>query len=325
MTLVAASLCLSGCFALPIHFLREPEPEWPTVDGPEAASLTADSKGFVLSVPGNGTIEILRLRDGNVAKHVASRWWRIRQLAGPDRRGRILYVKEGWSSCRLMLTTVEGGEATELLSRTGTGSFWKQRMFSGLALANEGGRFAFAVEKRTGYGHEAIEVWNVDGPTLERTIPGDVLRPSWSQDGRKLTYCRMLPADEIPTDLPRGPLIEPAREDPTWPVWFEMELSTGEARPLAVSRELLGEPPDYGRVPGLVDPVGTLDGDLLVYWGNPTSGMNQKLQYTLQKVPERMLSLKVADCKTGEFVTVIPYIGRFHMIRCGDVDPMKGE
>lgn len=314
--LVAVSVGLTSCFG----FLHAPEPAWPTVDGPESPTILAESHGYVLSVEGGGTLEILRLRDGRVTKHHASWWRRIWQLEGPDCEGRILYVKEGSSTCDLMLTTVEGGEAARVLSRKGEGPFWEQRVFSGLALSPAGGRFALTVFGGDDSRPSGIEIWNLDGPRLEQTLPIEGY-PSWSKEGRLLVQKRVA-RDEVPPEMPHGPDEALWINRVDWPVWYELDTSTGATKPLVISFDSPDSAvPDLGRVPGLVHPVGRLDGELFVYRGYPTAGTRQKLQYTLQKAPERMLSLKVANCRTGEFVTVMPYVGRFHSIRCGDVDP----
>ena len=56
--------------------------------------------------------------------------------------------------------------------------------------------------------------------------------------------------------------------------------------------------------------IALYDGDLLLYWAWPTEGT--ELRWTRHNStlvgPKPMLTLKVADLRTGDFRTVVPYI-----------------
>ncbi|MCZ6735715.1 MAG: hypothetical protein O7C65_08000 [Planctomycetota bacterium] len=186
-----------------------------------------------------------------------------------------------------------------------------------------------------------IEIWDVD--TKDRLPTGTTAlddKLCWFPDGRHLAYVDLLNRDEAVKVLRKH--VDPTEDYGTVlierkqvPVVHVMDTTTGRTEALHVglgpvvsadgTRVLMRDFESRWRMldldrqrsepvsaPGRAWPgaIALCDANLVLYWAWPTEGA--ELKWTRHNSPlvgpKPMLTLKVADLRTGDFRTVVPYI-----------------
>ena len=187
---------------------------------------------------------------------------------------------------------------------------------------------------------------------------------AWFPAGKVLLYTTLVGPHTLPDDLIRdysrasgGGGAIPVVERKV-PVVHRLELPGGKAVPLCVGRrsvvsqdgktilvqgigfEWMLHDVKTGRLgpaklPGLYDrdrlgiyeggAIALLEGDLVIYWGLPTTGAAQRT--TTNNSPlvgaKKMPSIKVARLSSGEFQTIIPFMDPRHEVLFGRVTASK--
>jgi len=217
---------VSICFVLTLAvvptaaFTREPLQ--PTVDGPEADNLVGKVTGYLITDQDPG---IVAFSLPSLEKRVVLQLARddeddqptIHAMSGPDSQARIAYIEDHYfvaneADQRHMLKTVQadGTQDTEIFSRPGdamwaTTTAGKGEIGSHLALAPTGGWVAFLSEisnrqmPRALLNVGRIEIWNVAEKTGAKTRIEAIDEPmSWFPDGKRLTYTKLVPRNELP-------------------------------------------------------------------------------------------------------------------------------
>ena len=333
---VALFACgLAGCPLLP-----DPAP-LPTVKGPESPELRAALRGTLLYHTRGGGFHAVDLASGAEREHESE--GRIWQLDGPDARARCVLATEHGSTVDLVLFDLRSGNARTLASHRGRAPFWEQSAFSDLCLSDDGEFVAYRraaegieFDRRHELGSGVIEILTTSGESVVRLEDdGFSSGMDWRAGEDQLFVARSVEVADVPDELGAQ-----ANENGYETIVFVYDVSDDSWTPLCVGWEPRSSPDgtslliqdgldawsvfdlDSGerrpvRPPGMLAAQAILDHGVVLYTGLPTEGAETGVLRTLQKPPQAMWTLKVADPTSGAFVTVLPEVGRFHAFACG--------
>jgi hypothetical protein len=216
------------------------------------------------------------------------------------------------------------------------------------------------VEPKTTFREGTLEVWDAaarrklvaDSKAVDRSL-------AWLPDGKSLLFSALVGPDVFHplidaygTATGTGGLIPVV--DRRVPVVHRMDLPHGKNAPLCIGRRSVASHDGKSilvqgigfewmlldvssgrlreaKIPGLYDrdrlgvyqggAIALLDGDLLIYWGLPTTGaVQRKTTNNSPLVGEKtMPSIKVARLTSGEFQTLIPHMDPRHPVEFGQV------
>lgn len=282
----------------------------------------------------DASLQILDIADGLTRTIRAE--GRVWQLSGPDSEGRVIYTEEYKGNVRLMTLGKDEHNPVEVLSRRSKRPFWEMREFQGLVLSPTLGRFAFIHDEP---GQEIpwderprqIEVWHLNGSLLREHSVSGATHLTWFPDGQRLAFAQEGRSEDMPCMR-----CDADYEQGKYPVStvLILDVQTGNVEPLHLGERAIVSPSStvvlvrvagYWRildrgtrectpldVPGLMQPLALVSDDLLVYCGLPTTGQEQEKLYTAQAAPQWKWTVKLASIRTHKFVTVLPYVARFH-------------
>ena len=240
----------------------------------------------------------------------------LHSVAGPDADGWVVFVDfnmETHSHCMKRIR-MDGTSDESVFCRDGD-ALWDNPM-SNPVLAPRGGNVAFLTQPVKRFAPPIvsgpIDVWNIRTKTEH---PTNVMAMnhglSWFPDGKRLTY------------------VQPGEPE----TLYVLDVESGERKPLRKGRFAMvstdGDSLLVNTVEGnlVVDlktgeskkvdwpgkwggPIAFIGGDLVLYWGLPTTGAAPKVTENNSPLvgPKPMGTLKLADLSSGKFQTVVPYI-----------------
>ncbi len=229
-----------------------------TVPGPEATDLVARTRGHVLVTRPVGGIESIRLPGlvSTTPRTPDSGLLPVHSLAGPDARGRSVFVENDMLGERHALRTLSATGETETVFEARGDALWEHAVGHHLAL-DGGGRLVALVARAEGVQNRdpdallmegELEIWNLD----ERRRVGASVRAlddtlSWFPGAERLVYTGFVERDEaaklLRAHVPAGDAFGQATID--WkrvPVVHEFDLSTGRSKALHVGERPLVSP-----------------------------------------------------------------------------------
>jgi hypothetical protein len=317
---IALALVVSMTIAVISGCIGPQVPSQPgTIDGPETPELLASTHGtlVVLDRDDDSHLRVIHLpslkeRTVALSGHAAS-------VSGPDDQGRVAYLLriEGFDARQhevRVLSLVNGTDAL-IVERNSADDVSSQ-----IALAPHGGLVAFTLSPddvdSTGSMPWMLEVIDVTSKKSAPTkSPNAMRRPCWFPDGRQLAYFEWR-ADDRKTftsvlDAQSGShRVIRQTDGQEWlqgaaadgrTLWYALAGEGERARRVDVAS---GRSLDEDlRLPGLyrADVVADLGDGRFVYSALPTSGVEQHLRrgYVWPN------DVKLADARTGKFVTVV--------------------
>jgi hypothetical protein len=290
-----------------------------TIDGPEDPDLLATAHGtlVVLDRDDDSHLRVIRLpslkeRTVALSGHAAS-------VSGPDDEGRVAYLvrTEGFDARKhtvRVLSLVNGSDA-QVAERSSPDD-----MSSQMALAPRGGLVAFTTApddyESTDSGPWNLEVIDVTSKKSARTTSTNAMRrPCWFPDGRQLAFFEWRPDDRktFTSLLDAASGSRHLVRETDGQEWLQGVAADGRTLMYALAGEgerarrvdvATGKSWEEDlRLPGLYrsDVVADLGDARFLYSALPTSGVEQRLRrgYVWPN------DVKLADARTGKFVTVV--------------------
>lgn len=327
-------------------------PQGPTVSGTEEAGLISRLHGTLITQNEARALEAISL-PGLQRRTIVSPTVvgpdsdaAIYYYAGPDRKGRVVYVENyistppAKSHFTLNVIHLDGTGKRVLFDRPGD-ALWDHAIGENLALSADG-KVAFASDLKNAQMPGALlqtgtlEIWDLEKESAQATkvtVLDDGF--SWFPDGRQLAYVQLAPRADA-GDLPQKPdqLGAEFAKWPTIPTTFVLDTVTGKSRRLhpgwnaTVSAEgtsvvvadlrqrLRQVDVKTGNstpleLPGYWGKFTALPAsDLALYWALPTQGAPQRWTKSNSPLvgPKQQVTIKVGVPGTQRFATLLPQI-----------------
>lgn len=285
----------------------------------------------------------------------------VHNISGPDNKGRIVYVSSNLSIMAkekhfLKRINIDGTGDKIIFEREGD-AIGDDLIGKSFALSPSGGKVAFISRyKHTqmrnpdaylSYGQ--LEIWDVESMTPHQT---DLLALddglSWFPDGKQIAYTTLVPRNKISEEEIVYAVEGGFNEWPKLPVVKIFNLTDGASNLLHTGWNPVVSPNGESVIVSYFNgksrlvnvktsksqpitwpgnywrgAIAFVDESRILYWGLPTTGAKPKWGEVASPLvgPRQMLTLKIADLKSGKFKTVLPYVDRRRDISFGVVVP----
>lgn len=313
-----------------------------TIDGPETATIGATVTGYLLMDRPVGGIVAYELPTCREITVFPERQSAVQCVAGPDLRGRIVYLQKGPDDVtRLKTASIDGTGNTEVVA-------YKERVWgvfgNQLALAPKGGLAAVLARPAGKQMHDpkaylmegSLEVWDIEKKRLARTLPNVLEKGfSWTPDGNALLLVRMVGTSELKDWSPGPDAFGSGFKN--WkevPALYSLDVERGTLRFVCVGwypvvtedgKSVLVSDWDGRWVRGRLEdgaseaiswpgnwrgPIAVLSDDTIIYWGLPTTGAEPR--YTKHNSPlagpKPEGTIKIGEVNGARFRTLIDYV-----------------
>lgn len=343
-TVVFGLVCSPAFLLSLVNCTRPPQQNWPTVKGPEDASVKKHLGGAIVYEDA-GEAYLLGVGESKPTLLFAgTKEVRTHTVSGPDAKGRVALVDNNMTAKRHGLRVLSNGKTSTLFERSGDalwGDFKTHPISAQIAMSRRGqiailtGLAGTQLYDPQMYLQQGpIEIWSSDTKKMH-AIKVNCLDQgiSWFPDERRIAVVRTTSADDL-------------RKRGLWPAGFGSSFKAKEVPAVHIvdtasgtsKAVIVGWGPivsqdgksiyveDYDRnsvildlrtgtsksvkIPGHWGPALALTADgRLIYWGVQTEGAKQKATVSNGLPgPRPMLSIKVVDLKTGKFATLLPYV-----------------
>lgn len=320
-------------------------PRFITVPGPETVGMKNTFYGSILmDYPVGGLVQYslpnMKEEFIRIPSTVTDQKGIVHSISGPDNSGRIIYIEGHQYTHKLKVKNLINGTENTIFTRPGD-ALWSRVVGNKLSLSPVGGLVAVLFN---GSFHKEgdITIWNIEShQQLPVKIQGVDRGFSWFPDAKKLVYVKLIPKETV-LNLLISSSVSMAGSDKEIqnanypiPVVYQFDLNTGLSTPLFIGMKplvskdgkyIISKSLDFSWVhydisskifqkivmPGMINdgPIALLDASHVLYWSFPTEGTIAKM--TTNNSPlvgeKQMLSIKIANMKTGQFETLLPYV-----------------
>lgn len=321
-------------------------PRFITVPGPETVGLKNAFHGSILmNYPVGGLVQYTLPNMKEEFIHTPDIVYTeqkgiVHSVSGPDNLGRIVYIEGHEDTHNLKVKNLTNGTENTIFTRPGEVLLVKA-VGKELSLSPVGGLVAVLFN---GSFHKEgdITIWNIEShQQLPVKIRGVDMGFSWFPDAKKLVYVKLIPKETVLNLLTSGSVSmvgsdkEIQNANYPIPVVYQFDLNTGLSTPLIIGMKplvskdgkyIICKSLDFSWIhydisskifqkivmPGMINdgPIVLLDASHVLYWSFPTEGTIAKM--TTNNSPfvgeKQMLSIKIANMKTGQFETLLPYV-----------------